>query len=66
MSDEVTIDDLYNSLLSWISNHIGEHIYMKSVVIEYPSLPKVDSSKNEGGPSVDTKPPPKRDTNIMT
>ncbi|GFZ11355.1 proline-rich extensin-like family protein [Actinidia rufa] len=65
MSDEVIVDNLENFLPSWISDHLGELSYME-VVNEYPFLPKEDSSRNDKDPSMDTRPPPERETNTIT
>ena len=35
-------------------------------VTKYPSSPKEESFGNEGDPSIDTKPPPEREMNIMS
>ena len=66
MSDDASIRDVDNSLPSWTSDHLGEHSYTDTEVTEYPSYPKEDSPGNEGDFLVDTKPPPQRETNIMT
>ena len=66
MSDEVIVDDLENSLPSWIFDHLGERSYMEIELIKFLSSPKEDSSWNEGDPPVDTRLPPKREMNITT
>ena len=66
MSGQVTVDDIENSLPYWISNHLGESSYMEEVVTEYPSSPREVSPRNDGDPPVGTRPPPERETNIMT
>ncbi|GFS37021.1 hypothetical protein Acr_00g0049280 [Actinidia rufa] len=38
---------------------------MTTEVTQYPSSPREDSFDNEGSPSIDTRPPPERETNIM-
>ena len=61
-----TITQLENTLPSWISDHLREQSYIDIEVTQYPSSPIEDSSENERSPSIDTRPPPKRKTNIMT
>ncbi|GFZ01026.1 hypothetical protein Acr_14g0006610 [Actinidia rufa] len=66
MSGNINITDLENTFPYWISNHLGERSYMDTAVTQYPTSPRDDSSRNEGSPSIDTRPPPERETNIMT
>ena len=40
MSGEVTIEDLENSLPSWISNHLGDCSFMETNVKDYPASPR--------------------------
>ena len=65
MSGNVEVGDLENTLLSWISDHLGERSYMKIEVTQYPSSLREDPFDNKGSPSVGTRPLPKK-TNIMT
>ncbi|GFZ05248.1 hypothetical protein Acr_17g0008200 [Actinidia rufa] len=39
---------------------------MMTKVTQYPYSPREDSSGNDGSPSIDTRPPLERETNIMT
>ncbi|GFY87312.1 hypothetical protein Acr_05g0009510 [Actinidia rufa] len=66
MSGEVTIEDLENSLPSWISDHLGDRSYMETTVREYPNSPREDHIEAIQGLPIDTKPPPEKETNIMT
>ena len=66
MSNNVNIGDLENTLPSWISDHLGEQSYMTIEVTQYPSYPREDYSDSEGSPSIDTRLPLERETNMMT
>ena len=66
MSSNVDVRDLENTLPTWILDHLGEWSYMTTEVTQYPSSHREDSFDNEGSPSIDTRPTPERDTNIMT
>ncbi|GFS30400.1 hypothetical protein Acr_00g0011720 [Actinidia rufa] len=61
------------TLPSWISEHLGKWSYMTTEVTQCPLSPREDPSdnegdpsSNEGSPSVDTRPLPERETNMMT
>ncbi|GFS32437.1 hypothetical protein Acr_00g0022790 [Actinidia rufa] len=63
-SDEIST---YPALItSYSPKSFREQSYMTTKVTQYPSSLRVDSSDNEGSPSVDTRPPPEKETNIMT
>ncbi|GFY91662.1 hypothetical protein Acr_08g0000580 [Actinidia rufa] len=66
MFSYVDLGDLENTLPSWILTHLGEQSYMTTEVTQYPSSSREDSSDSEESPSIDTRPPPERETNIMT
>ncbi|GFS38695.1 hypothetical protein Acr_00g0058930 [Actinidia rufa] len=66
MFNNVDIRNLENTLPSWISDHLGELSNMMTKVIQYPSSPRENSFNSEGSPSIDTRPPLERYTNIMT
>ena len=66
MSNNGDIGNLENTLPSWIYDHLGEKSYMTDEVNQLSSSPKVESPDNEGVPSVDDRPSPKREINTMT
>ena len=46
--------------------NLGEQSYMTTEVTQYPSSPREESFDNEGNHSIHIRPPPERETNIMT
>ena len=52
MSNKAGVRDFQNSLLSWISDHLGEKSYMADEVTQLPSSPRENPSNPEGSPSV--------------
>ena len=66
MSGNIEVGDLKNTLSSWIFDHLGERSYMMTEATQDPSSFREDLYDNEGSPSIDTRPPPERETNTMT
>ena len=66
MSNNADVGDLENTLPSWISEHLGKKSYMTIKVTQLPSSPRKESSDSDGSSSIDTRPPPEKETNTMT
>ena len=69
MSNRAEVGDLkklWNSLPSWISEHLGEKSYMNDEVNQLPSSPPKNSPSPKASPTVATPPSIERGTNIMT
>ena len=46
------IEDLENSLLSWISEHLGDSSFMETEVKEYHALLRENSVEHLGNPPI--------------
>ncbi|GFZ04989.1 hypothetical protein Acr_17g0005610 [Actinidia rufa] len=67
MFGEVTVEDLENSLPSWISDYLEDRSYMETEDKEYPTSPREDPVETIKGLHVEeTRPPPEKETNTMT
>ena len=60
------MENLEDSLPSWISDPLGERLVMTEEVNQLPSLPREDPPNLEYISSITVLPPVERDTNIMT
>ena len=66
MSSRADVGDLDNSLLSWVSEHLGEKSFMTDEVNGLPSSPQEESFDHGENPEMENRPPPEREVSIMT